>query len=169
MKVITASTAGFCFGVKRAVDLAKQAAADNEHGVLTYGPLIHNASVIADLEKRNIRAVDPEDDAPSDSEENTILIRAHGVGRETERQLKESYGKVVDATCPFVKKIHQIVAEESEKGWTIIIIGSPNHPEVIGISGWTNGDYYVVENVSDAEKLPFFGDQRVCVVAQTTF
>ena len=172
---MTAETAGFCFGVQRAVELAEKTAQNESEGILTFGPLIHNDTVISDLERKQIRAIpaelsadfDIEAAAPPDSD--TILIRAHGVGRETEAALHRRFTRVVDATCPFVKKIHRLVWEHSKAGEQIVIFGSPKHPEVIGISGWAEGKTYVVSDENEAKTLSLDPDRKTCIVAQTTF
>ena len=181
MKVITAEHAGFCFGVQRAVEEAEKCAENAGSEVFTYGPLIHNESVIHDLEEKGIFAVETDLEEAFLSENpategrtrqkrpNTIIIRAHGVGRETEKRLKERYEHVVDATCPFVKKIHKIVAEHSAAGEQIVITGSPSHPEGIGIRGWVQGDSYVISNEQEANALDLDASRKVCIVSQTTF
>ncbi len=167
--IIKAKTAGFCFGVQRAVDLAIKTAETHDHNVITFGPLIHNQVVIDELEKQGICAKTSDlNDHPLASDK-TVLIRAHGVGKETEKELKKRYAHVVDATCPFVKRIHKIVEERSNQGEQIVIIGSYDHPEVIGIKGWVNGPCFVVSEAEDALKIPLDPRKKVCIVAQTTF
>lgn len=176
MKVVTAEHAGFCFGVQRAVEEAEKCAENAGTKVFTYGPLIHNESVIRDLEKKGIFAVETdileslaENPELPQKQPNPILIRAHGVGRETECRLREQYETVIDATCPFVKKIHKIVAEHSAAGEQIVIIGSATHPEVVGIRGWAQGDCIIISNEKEAKELDLDASRKVCIVAQTTF
>ena len=179
MKVVTAEHAGFCFGVQRAVEEAEKCAKEADTQVFTFGPLIHNASVIRDLEEKGIFAAEadlPEnaavagEGAQTKKLPNPIIIRAHGVGRETEGLLRERYETVVDATCPFVKKIHRIVAEHSAAGEQIVITGSPTHPEVVGICGWAQGgDCFVISDENEARALILDPSRKVCIVSQTTF
>lgn len=123
-----AKTAGFCFGVKRAVDMVYQEA-DVEQKVCTYGPIIHNEEVVGDLEKKGVRVID----MPEEADSGTVIIRSHGVSEKVYGQFENGKVNVVDATCPFVKKIHKIVKEQSEEGRQIVVIGNPNHPEVEGL------------------------------------
>ena len=167
MKVKTAKTAGFCFGVKRAVELVEQQAALGKK-VYTYGPIIHNEEVTEALAKKGVRIVSGKEEWSS-LEPGTLIIRSHGVSKKEYEEMQLSGHDVLDATCPFVKKIHRIVEEESKKGRHIIVIGSAEHPEVQGIIGWCNGPVSVIENAEMAEKLEINSGKKVCVVAQTTF
>ena len=169
MKVIVAETAGFCFGVRRAVDTVYEQAGEETvlKPIYTCGPIIHNEEVVKDLEERGVRVLDEE--RIHESRGGTVIIRSHGVGRQICEELKGRGFQVVDATCPFVKKIHRIVQEESEKGRTIIIIGNAEHPEVKGIQGWCRERAHVVETLEEASKLTLLADTKLCVVAQTTF
>ncbi len=168
MEVTVAKSAGFCFGVKRAVELVYEQAA--KEGVLyTYGPIIHNEEVVRDLEKRGVRVI--RDAAQlADLPRGRIVIRSHGVGRETVKELEASGFEVLDATCPFVKKIHRIVAEHSAAGEHIIIIGNPSHPEVEGICGWCDkANTTVIENALEAEQFSLSEKKKLCIVSQTTY
>ena len=169
MDVIVAQTAGFCFGVKRAVNMVYDAVA--EGGVLyTYGPIVHNEQVISDLEAKGVRVLNGDENIAS-LEKGTVIIRAHGVSKEIYNQLLQSGMKIIDATCPFVKKIHNTVAKASKEGDSIVVIGSKNHPEVQGIVGWCESleDATVIENASEADNLVAEGNRRITVVSQTTF
>ena len=172
MKAVVAKTAGFCFGVKRAVDTvydqAKVAAADSGLGpIYTYGPIIHNEEVVKDLEEKGVRVIGEED--LETLHHGTVIIRSHGTTREVCKKLEQGGLRIVDATCPFVKKIHKIVSEESEKGRIIVIVGNASHPEVEGIRGWCHGSSYVVETPEEAGNLKFPDHARLCIVSQTTF
>ena len=169
MKVIVAETAGFCFGVRRAVDTVYEQAGEETvlKPIYTCGPIIHNEEVVKDLEERGVRVLDEE--RIHESRGGTVIIRSHGVGRQICEELKGRGFQVVDATCPFVKKIHRIVQEESEKGRTIIIIGNAEHPEVKGIQGWCRERAHVVETLEEASKLTLLADTKLCIVSQTTF
>ena len=166
MEIILAKSAGFCFGVQRAVDTAYKEA--GKQHVYTYGPIIHNEEVIEDLRKKGVLVI--EDLAELDQqEEETVIIRSHGVSKDVMEQLEARHVNVVDATCPFVKRIHKIVAEESKKGSRIIIIGNPDHPEVEGIRGWAGENVTVIKNAEEAEKFENTTSERICIVSQTTF
>ena len=135
MKVTTAKTAGFCFGVRRAVETVYEQVANSSEPVYTFGPIIHNEQVVKDLESRGVKVIHSEAELKRIAK-GTVVIRSHGVPRSVCQAAQEQGHKVVDATCPFVKKIHRIVEEESRMGHQIIIIGNPSHPEVEGIKGW---------------------------------
>lgn len=168
MRVELAKMAGFCFGVNRAVDTVYQEA-ESHTPVYTYGPIIHNEEVIADLEKKGVRVIHSLEEA-KEQPEGTMIIRSHGVTKAEQDALQADGLRVVDATCPFVKKIHRLVHEYSEKGYLVIIIGSADHPEVQGIVGWSHPERTIVINhESDVEKLNLDGWKKVCIVAQTTF
>ena len=169
MKVIVAKTAGFCFGVKRAVDTVYEQSEKEMalRPIYTYGPIIHNEEVVKDLEERGICVLGEE--KMEGIRGGTVIIRSHGVSRQVYEQLEGQGFQVVDATCPFVKKIHRIVREESEKGTAIVIVGNASHPEVKGIQGWCKEEAYVVETPEEAEKLRLPGDTKLCIVSQTTF
>ena len=169
MKVVVAKTAGFCFGVKRAVDTVyEQAGQAGGAPLYTYGPIIHNEEVVRDLEEKGVRVLNSEEELEQVTE-GTVVIRSHGVSRRICEKLEAQGLRVVDATCPFVKKIHNIVREESEKGRTIVIVGDESHPEVEGIRGWCSGKAYVIESPEEAERLKFPEGTRLCIVSQTTF
>ena len=150
MEVIVAKTAGFCFGVKRAVEKV-YANVDKEH-VYTYGPIIHNEQVVADLERHGVKVVEENTDLLQ-LQKGTIVVRAHGASRVEFDRLRECGMDIEDATCPFVSKIYKIVGEESAAGRTVIIVGNREHPEVKGIRGWSGADTYVVGSADEAENL----------------
>ncbi|MCH5281679.1 MAG: 4-hydroxy-3-methylbut-2-enyl diphosphate reductase [Lachnospiraceae bacterium] len=167
MEVITAKSAGFCFGVKRAVEKVYEQI-DKGGRIYTYGPIIHNETVVSDLEQRGVRVLDTLEELKS-LREGSVVIRSHGVSGEVYDLIEKQGLTCVDATCPFVKKIHKIVEEESKAGKQIIIIGNDSHPEVEGIKGWCQNKAIVVESPEEAENLSLPSDQKVCVVSQTTF
>ena len=168
-KVIVAEHAGFCFGVQRAIDMALECASGDNKRTYSYGPLIHNETVINDLKNKGIEAVDACMDDSIDGKGKTVIIRAHGVSYEEEQYLRHKYDRVMDATCPFVKKIHNIVEEHSKAGEVIVITGSPSHPEVLGIQGHISGRFFVISTEEEALNLDLKSSDRVCVVSQTTF
>lgn len=168
MEVIIAKSAGFCFGVKRAVDSVYSEIQKSEEPIYTYGPIIHNEQVVGDLENKGVQVINTENDIV-ELDKGTVIIRSHGVSEEIYDIIKKQNLRIVDATCPFVKKIHNIVREESEKGKKIVIIGNDNHPEVEGIKGWVFGDAIVINSETDIKKLVSFKDLSLCIVSQTTF
>ena len=171
MKVKVAETAGFCFGVKRAVNKVYELIDTEQKPIFTLGPIIHNEGVVADLEARGVHVIAEADlDSPDDTLQNgTVVIRSHGVGKPIYDKLKEKNISYVDVTCPFVLKIHRIVEKESLAGNHVIIIGDKDHPEVQGICGWCQGPYTVIRNAEDAERFTVSPEKEVCVVSQTTF
>lgn len=168
MKIELAESAGFCFGVKRAVESVYRLTEETEGRVCTLGPIIHNEQVVKDLEERGVFAVEKAEQMKDPG--TTLVIRSHGVSRDVIRELEEKGISYEDATCPFVKKIHDTVSLYSEKGYQIILIGSPSHPEVQGILGWTGGTGVVIETPEQAEHFVLENkEQKICIVAQTTF
>ena len=173
MGVTVAGHAGFCFGVERAVnkvyDLLKTG-----RKVYTYGPIIHNEAVVSDLRDRGVTII-REDSEIEGVREGVIVVRSHGVPEEVFLRMKkreeETDGRVtvVDATCPFVKKIHKIVRKASEEGRKVVICGDADHPEVAGIMGWCLGPAFPVKSPEEAELLPLVPGEPVTVVSQTTF
>ena len=166
MEVRLAKSAGFCFGVKRAVEQVYNQA-ENGKAIYTYGPIIHNEEVVKDLEQKGVSVID--DDSLSSVKEGTVIIRSHGVEKAVCDRIQEMGLECVDATCPFVKRIHRVVEKESTAGKQIIIIGSANHPEVIGIMGWSSTPAIVIETEEEAEKFTLEEEKDICVVSQTTF
>ncbi|MGO4945788.1 4-hydroxy-3-methylbut-2-enyl diphosphate reductase [Blautia sp. Sow4_E7] len=168
MEVKVAKTAGFCFGVQRAVDKVYELIDSCPGKLFTLGPIIHNEEVVGDLEKKGVR-VASEEDLRNLPEGSTVVIRSHGVGKEVYDLLKECGLSYVDVTCPFVLKIHRIVEKESKAGSHIVIIGDPEHPEVVGICGWCMGTYTVIRTEQDALDFVLPEGKNVCIVSQTTF
>ena len=167
MKVELAKSAGFCFGVEKAVNTVYEEAKKENEIVYTLGPIIHNEEVVKDMKKRGVEAVKMEDLASLPK--GTVIIRSHGVSRDVYNFVKHSGHRVVDATCPFVKKIHAIVSVQSGKGKAVVIIGNPEHPEVMGIKGWGDENTYAVENIEQFINLGLKKDEEIIIVAQTTF
>ncbi len=168
MEVIVAKTAGFCFGVERAVNQVYDQIKKGDGPIYTLGPIIHNEEVVRDLEEKGVKVLNSEDEIPSLTE-GTVIIRSHGVGKHVYDMLKAQGVQIVDATCPFVKKIHRIVQEQNLQGRRVIIIGDETHPEVEGIKGWGDARTMVVKNEEQMEKLPSFTGEKLCIVSQTTF
>lgn len=169
MKVTLAKSAGFCFGVKRAVDMVYEQIEDaKERPIYTYGPIIHNEEVVKELAEKGVRVI-AEDEDLHGLEPGTVIIRSHGVGRKVKEDLENAGFTIVDATCPFVQKIHRYVAKYAEEGYFVLIVGSESHPEVQGIVGWMpNDSYAVISTPQDLEDLALAGE-KICIVSQTTF
>ncbi len=176
MKVRLAESAGFCYGVERAVNAVYRELESEGRDIYTYGPIVHNDIVVDELAARGVRVI-------RDFEElmtlctagklngATVIIRAHGVGTAVTDVLHnpDFNIKLVDATCPFVKKIHDTVRQHHQSGEKIIVTGTASHPEVVGILGQIDNDASVIENVQDALDFPEDDSARYCVVSQTTF
>ena len=162
MPLETAAHAGFCMGVRRAVEMAEKAAQDGIPSC-TLGDLIHNPAVVADLEAKGLAPVHSVEEAGS----RRVLIRSHGVSRRVMEQLKETGNEILDLTCPFVDRMHRIVGESSEDGTPVILVGEREHPEVQGTAGWANGEVRFVATPEEAEALPEM--ERAVAVSQTTF
>ncbi|MBR4015683.1 MAG: bifunctional 4-hydroxy-3-methylbut-2-enyl diphosphate reductase/30S ribosomal protein S1 [Anaerotignum sp.] len=161
-----AESAGFCFGVKRAIEMAyEQIEKNTDDALYSYGPLIHNKEVTGDLEKKGLHIIDD----LSGVDKGTVVIRSHGVGKALYDALEEKGMAIADGTCPFVKKIHNIVKEEWEGGNPIVIVGDKAHPEVIGINGWCGHSGVILENPQEAENAVLLPEKEYAVVVQTTF
>jgi small subunit ribosomal protein S1 len=164
LEILVANSAGFCFGVNRAVDAVHRVINKKESPIYTLGPIIHNEQVVRQLESKGVRVAGSAEELTAPC---TVVIRAHGVTPEVYKALIDKNIKVIDATCPYVKKIHMLVKEMYEKGYQIIIIGDPDHPEVIGINGWCNNTAYIADDAESVDELPST-NMKCCVVAQTT-
>ena len=167
MKITMAKSAGFCFGVKRAVDTVYEQIGTNEK-VYTYGPIIHNMEVVEDLASKGVKVIQSIEQLRS-IKDGVVIIRSHGVAKEVYDAIEQQGLKCIDATCPFVKKIHKIVGKESADKRSILIIGDERHPEVEGIKGWCKEPVTVIENSADISDLLPKSNTRICIVAQTTF
>lgn len=164
MELILAKSAGFCFGVNRAIETVYNEL--NKGSVYSLGPIIHNKQVINDLENKGSTIIETIEDI---KEDRTVIIRSHGVAPQLYYDLDAKNIKYVDCTCPFVKKIHNIVKKNYKEGHTIIIIGDKLHPEVIGINGWCDNNAIIIANIDEAENLIFTNSSKYIIVCQTTF
>ena len=167
MSVTVAKSAGFCFGVNRAVELVEQAAREGGR-VVTLGPIIHNRHAVKHFEEMGVKVIeDPEQATAAD----TVIIRSHGVTRQVYQSLERSRARIIDATCPFVKRIHGIVSKAREEGSLPVIIGTRSHPEVEGIAGWCD-KCEIFESLEELQKWAKNGANRadlpICMVCQTT-
>ncbi len=178
MEVKLAECAGFCFGVKRAIDTVYEQL-ETGKTIYTYGPIVHNEEVVRELERRGVRVIErteelrelkaPDIFCSSQGKAGTVIIRAHGVPRATQELMEENGLECIDATCPFVKHIHRIVEKAGKEGFHVVIAGNPDHPEVRGIMGWCTGPVTVLETEEEAEEFTAGEGEKVCLVAQTTF
>ena len=169
MEVKLAKSAGFCFGVNKAMEKVYEQI-ENFQGkkIYTYGPIIHNEEVVKKLAAKGVEVIDSLEELKI-KEKGILIIRSHGVARDVQDQMTAAGFTVIDATCPFVKRIHKIVEKESAQGRKIVIIGNPGHPEVEGIKGWCAEDAVIVETAKEAEVFSEETDKKLCIVSQTTF
>ena len=162
MEIILAKSAGFCFGVKRATQMAFEAAAEHEH-ICSLGPVIHSPQVVKRLAEQGVEVVTKVEDIPPGS----VIIRSHGVTAEEMSKVQEKNLTIVDATCPFVKKAQEYAARLSEEGYTVVLVGEVEHPEVQGIVSFSGDSVvHVVADAAQAVALPRM--RKVGIVAQTT-
>jgi 4-hydroxy-3-methylbut-2-enyl diphosphate reductase len=162
MKILIAKKAGFCMGVRRAVEMVLDAPNKHVNPICTFGPLIHNPQVLDLLREKEISTLERIPEHAT----GTVLIRAHGVPPQTKQDLKKAGYKIIDATCPRVIKVQTIIQKHAQKNYASIIIGDKDHPEVIGLLGYAEGKGFVVDNLDDLDSLPSF--EKAIVVAQTT-
>ena len=166
MEVRIADNAGFCFGVKRAMKIAwDELENKSENNIYSLGPLIHNKQAVNRYKEKGLVEMDNLESIPSESK---LIIRSHGVAEKVYTESKAKNMEIVDTTCPFVKKIHDIVKDFSDRGYKIIIVGNPNHPEIIGINGWCNNEAIVINKLEEIDDITFDPTQIYCVVSQTT-
>lgn len=166
MEVRIADNAGFCFGVKRAMKIAwDELENKSENNIYSLGPLIHNKQAVDRYKEKGLVEMDNLESIPSESK---LIIRSHGVAEKVYTESKAKNMEIVDTTCPFVKKIHDIVKDFSDRGYKIIIVGNPNHPEIIGINGWCNNEAIVINKLEEIDDITFDPTQIYCVVSQTT-
>ena len=174
MKITLAKSAGFCFGVKRAVDTVYEQlemSAAERQPIYTFGPIIHNEEVVHDLEEKGVTVLESVEELEERAAHGgTVIIRAHGVEKGISEKIKELGYTLVDATCPFVLKVHRLVEKHSAEGAQIVIIGNEKHPEVQGIKSWSLDPHTaVIATPEEAEKYQAESGKKVCIVAQTTF
>ena len=168
MNVILAKTAGFCFGVDKAVNTVYEEIKNNDGTVYTYGPIIHNEIVVSELTRLGVRVINSKEELDN-IKTGTVIIRSHGVSRDVRKSLDREGIKVVDATCPFVAKIHRIVEKYSSEGYKVIIAGNREHPEVTGIKGWVNGECFIIDSAEELNNIVIEEGERAVLVAQTTY
>ena len=167
METKLAEYAGFCFGVKRAVDTVYEQVKTGKT-IYTYGPIVHNEEVTRELAELGVKVLESREELDQ-LDSGSVIIRAHGVPEEIYDVLKGKGVEFIDATCPFVKRIHNIVKHEGNNGSHIVVIGNAGHPEVEGIVGWCSGEVTVIEEPEDAQQFTPQPGKKLCVVAQTTY
>lgn len=163
MEIFVAKSSGFCFGVKRAINMADRCASETTGGIYTLGPLIHNPQVVKRLEdasgvyaKKTVEEI----------EKGTVIIRSHGAKLEELNAAKDKGLNIVDATCPFVKKAQELVTELTEEGYFVVVVGEKDHPEVKGIKSFGSAEIRVAESPKELLDLP--RKKKIGIVAQTT-
>ncbi len=159
MKVLLAQNSGFCFGVKRAIKLALEAAEENK--TYSLGPLIHNPLMVEVLKQHGIEIAEKANDLRS----KTVIIRSHGITQTQRQILTQNHNRIVDATCPYVQRTHEIVSQMYEAGYPVMIMGDANHPEVIGMLSYCQGEMEVVNPDYDPARRTW---QKLCLLSQTT-
>ncbi|MDD6505573.1 MAG: 4-hydroxy-3-methylbut-2-enyl diphosphate reductase [Lachnospiraceae bacterium] len=169
MEVTLAQSAGFCFGVKRAVNMVYEEIQKDNTPIYTYGPIIHNEEVVREMKNQGVTVIDSLEDLDR-YERGTMIIRSHGISRAEHETIENAGFRIVDATCPFVLKIHRLVGEYSRKGYHVIIVGNEQHPEVQGIRGWVdNAPVTVIGTIEEAKGFFLNSGEKACIVSQTTF
>lgn len=168
MEIIVAKTAGFCFGVERAVDKVYEQIGKTSKPIYTYGPIIHNEEVVKDLEQKGVQVLNSREELEALTD-GVVIIRSHGVSREIYDIARKNGLELVDATCPFVKKIHRLVERETKAGRQVVIIGNEHHPEVEGIKGWGDAHTVVIENAREIDDFVPKPGAKLSIVSQTTF
>lgn len=162
MEILVAKNAGFCFGVKRAINMAQDCVKEADGNIYTLGPIIHNPQVVKELEESGISKVDKVEEINN----GTVIVRSHGVTLHEMETIKEKGLKVVDATCPFVKKTHEYVELLTREGYSVIVVGEKEHPEVKGILSYGAKDIVAAASVEDLKDMP--RRKKIGIVAQTT-
>ena len=165
MELKVAKNAGFCFGVKRAMKVAWDELEKSDGDIYALGPLIHNKQAVLKYEENGLKTINEVNDVPKS---NSMIIRSHGVGENVYIESEKKGLNVIDTTCPFVKKIHEIAKRHYMEGYKIIVIGDSKHPEVIGINGWCNNEAIIIKTLDDLENTNFERSDKYCIVAQTT-
>lgn len=164
MIVKVAKKAGFCFGVKRAMQMAFDEVKKSDD-IYSLGPLIHNKQAVERFEKDGLLTVDSIDEIEDNKK---VIIRSHGVSKNIYDLANSKNLKIIDTTCPFVTKIHEIVKNFKGKNYEIIVLGDKNHPEVVGINGWADNECIIIKNLEEAKNLSIDNSKKYCVVSQTT-
>ncbi len=164
-----ANSAGFCFGVEKAMEKVYEQIDNNQtETIYTFGPIIHNKEVVMGLKSKGVQVIETVEELKG-IQKGIIIIRSHGVSKEINDLMKDRGFRVIDATCPFVKRIHNVVFKESVNGKRIIIVGNDGHPEVEGIKGWCVNEPIIVGTSEAADDFQDTKKESFCIVSQTTF
>lgn len=162
MKIIVTKNAGVCWGVERAIDMADQTVEQSNRSVVSLGPIVHNPQVVQDFQNRGVEVISDLDEAS----DGTVIFRSHGVPVDFYEKARSQNLEVVDATCPFVKRSQNVARRFSKFGYTVIIVGDENHPEMKSVRSFVKGEHLVTMNPKDIEAIS--SDRKVGVIAQTT-
>lgn len=162
MEIIIADNAGFCFGVKRAVDITTTELLNSNSNIYSLGPLIHNPQVVKSFEEKGLKTIDEIEEIKN----GRVIIRSHGVSKSIIDKISDMNLDIIDSTCPYVKSVHKRVEEYQNQGYNIVIIGDASHPEIIGINGWCKNQAFIVNSLEEARNLSKM--DKICVVSQTT-
>ncbi|MBI5643944.1 MAG: 4-hydroxy-3-methylbut-2-enyl diphosphate reductase [Deltaproteobacteria bacterium] len=162
MEIFVAKSSGFCFGVKRAINLANKCASETQGAIYTLGPIIHNPQVVKKLEESHIFAKKGIDEIT----QGTIIIRSHGAKLDELRAAKEKGLNVIDATCPFVKKAQDLVSHLSDEGYSVVVVGEKDHPEVKGLISYGSAEIRIADSPEGLQDLP--RKKKIGIIAQTT-
>ena len=165
MEIKIAKNAGFCFGVKRAMKMAWDELQKSEEKIYALGPLIHNKQAVLKYEENGLNTIEKVSEVPHSK---NMIIRSHGVGEYVYKESEQKDINIIDTTCPFVKKIHEIAKKYNSDGFKLIVIGDSKHPEVIGINGWCNNEAIIIKTLSELDNINLDKNKKYCVVAQTT-
>ena len=169
MEVKVAKSAGFCFGVERAMQKVYAQIEENaDKKIYTFGPIIHNDEVVKELEEKGVTVIHSIEELEK-VPKGILIIRSHGVAKDIYDRMEKAGFTCIDATCPFVKRIHNIVRKESSEGKKIVIVGNAGHPEVEGIRGWCETQSDIIESEEEALQYQNADDREICIVSQTTF
>jgi len=162
VEIIIADNAGFCFGVKRAVDITTTELLNSNNNIYSLGPLIHNPQVVKSFEEKGLKTIDEIEEIKN----GRVIIRSHGVSKSIIDKISDMSLDIIDSTCPYVKSVHKRVEEYQNQGYNIVIIGDASHPEIIGINGWCKNQAFIVNSLEEARNLSKM--DKICVVSQTT-
>ncbi|MCX7870381.1 MAG: 4-hydroxy-3-methylbut-2-enyl diphosphate reductase [bacterium] len=173
MEIILAEKMGFCFGVKRTVNETQKLVDQNLTNAITFGPIIHNNDVISYFNQKGITYVNNLEELKQkliEKKIDTVVVRTHGIRKDTLEEIKKLNLKVINGTCPYVTKVHKIVEKMSKEGYPILIIGKADHPEIIGVTGYieNNVPYFIVKDEEDLNQIDFSKIKKIVVVSQTT-
>lgn len=174
-KILIAENSGYCFGVKRAMNIAWEeiskiddSSDEKRYKIYSLGPLIHNKQAVSKYEEKGLVTIDRIEDIDDDYKDIRMIIRSHGVGKSVYDDSKLKGINLVDTTCPFVRKIHYLVKKSYVEGEQVVVIGDSKHPEVIGINGWCEDSAIIIKSLDEAKNISFEPNKKYTIVSQTT-